>query len=200
LERRKHKRYNKRLKVSFGEKDFSSAGFTGNVSSSGLFIIATTNVKLGTRLHVQLEVEGKLLYQEGVIARIQQVPPELRSVVKGGFGFRFLTQRELLYEMMPNLAATAARVMSFDTAWKLGEVYDKELKRGGVFIWSDTTVPLDTIINVEFELGYANHSITLSAKVVTVVPNPDGKFGLACIFMDGPAAVQQFLPYLPKAG
>jgi hypothetical protein len=201
VERRKHKRYNKRLKLAFGEKDFSGGGFSGNVSASGLFIIASTLVKVGQRMHVQLEVEaGKLIFCEVVVARIHQVPPELRTVVKGGFGVRYLTQREMLHELMPNIGALAAKVMSFDTAWKLAEVYEKELKRGGVFIWSDNAVAVDSVIPIEFELGYANHTITLNAKVVTVVPNPDGKFGLACMFMEGPAASAQFAPYLPKAG
>lgn len=199
MERRRNKRYNKRLKIAFGEKDFSQSGFTGNVSSSGLFVIASTNVKVGQRLHVQLEVEGKHLYQEGVVARLNVVPPELRTVVKGGFGFRFLSQRELLAELIPSATNPQAKVLSFDTAWKLSELYEKELKRGGVFLWSDAPVAVNTIIPVEFELGYANHSFILQAKVVTVVPNPDGKHGLACIFMDGPqAAAAQFDPYLPK--
>lgn len=199
MERRKHKRYNKRLKVLFGEKDFSLSGFTGNVSSSGLFVIASLNVKLGQRLHMQIEAEGKSLYQEGVVARLNMVPPELRTVVKGGFGFRFLSQRELLAELIPSATNPLARVLSFDSAWKLAELYEKELKRGGVFLWSDTQVAVNTVIPVEFELGYANHTFTLQAKVVTVVPNPDGKFGLACIFMDGTqAAAAQFQPYLPK--
>ena len=200
MERRKNKRYNKRVKVLFGEKDFSQSGFTGNISSSGIFIIAAPNVKPGQRLHVQLELETRNLYQEVVIARVSMVPPELRTVVKGGFGCRFLTGREMLVEMLPNAGDPAARVMSFDTAWKLAETYEKEVKRGGVFLWSDTAVAVDTIIPIEFELGYANHAITLKAKVVTVVPNPDGKYGLACMFVDGAAAANQFLPYLPKTG
>jgi PilZ domain len=198
LERRRNKRYNKRLKVAFGEKDFTQSGFTGNVSSSGLFIIATTNVKVGSKLHLQIDVEGRPLYQEAMVARLNVVPPELRTVVKGGFGVRFLTQRELLAEMIPNAANAMTRVMSFDTAWKLAELYEKEIKRGGVFLWSDTQVALDTVIPIEFELGYANHAITLQAKVVTVVPNPDGKFGLACMFIDGAEVAVQFQPYLPK--
>jgi hypothetical protein len=199
VERRKNKRYNKRLKLAFGEKDLSGGGFTGNVSASGLFIISSPVVKIGQRMHVQLELDsGKLVYTEVVVARIHQVPPELRTVVKGGFGVRYLTQRELLHELLPNIGAMAAKVMSFDTAWKLAEVYEKELKRGGVFIWSDAAVTVDTVISIEFELGYANHTITLNAKVGTVVPNADGKFGLACMFMEGPAVSAQFLPYLPK--
>jgi hypothetical protein len=198
LERRKHKRYNKRLKVTFGEKDFAQSGFSGNISSSGLFIIATTTVKIGQRLHLQVEAEARAVYLEALVARINQVPPELRTVVKGGFGVRFLTQRELLSELVPNTSAPGAKVMSFDTAWKLSELYEKELKRGGVFLWSDTAVAVDSVVPIEFELGYANHAITLQAKVTTVVPNPDGKFGLACMFLDGPQVAAQFQPYLPK--
>jgi PilZ domain len=198
LERRKNKRYNKRIKVTFGEKDFSQTGFTGNVSSSGLFIIASTTVKVGQRVHLQLDAETRSIYLEAMVARINQVPPELRTVVKGGFGVRYLTQREVLSELMPNTASPSTKVMSFDTAWKLSELYEKEIKRGGVFLWSDNAVAVDSVIPIEFELGYANHAITLDAKVVTVVPNPDGKFGLACMFVDGAQVAAQFQPYLPK--
>lgn len=200
MERRKNKRYNKRLKLTFGEKDFAQGGFTGNISSSGLFVIASTTVKVGQRLHLQVETEARALYLEAMVARINQVPPELRTVVKGGFGVRFLTQREVLGELVPNTSVPGAKVMSFDTAWKLSELYEKEIKRGGVFLWSDNAVAVDSVIPIEFELGYANHAITLEAKVTTVVPNPDGKFGLACMFVDGPAVAVQFQPYLPKTG
>lgn len=117
MERRKHKRYNKRLKVTYGERDFSLSGFTGNVSSSGLFIIGAPNVKPGVRLHVRLEADHRSLFQEVIVARVAVVPPELRSVVKGGFGARMLSGRELLVEMIPSVGDPTTRVLSFDTAW-----------------------------------------------------------------------------------
>lgn len=200
MERRKHKRYNKRLKVTYGERDFSQSGFTGNVSSSGLFIIGAPSVRPGVRLHVRLEADHRSLYQEVIVARVAVVPPELRSVVKGGFGARMLSGRELLVEMIPSVGDPTTRVLSFDTAWKLAEVYEKEVQRGGVFLWSDSAIPVDTLIPIEFELGYANHSFTVKAKVVTVVPNPDGKFGLACTFVNGADVAAQLQPYLPKTG
>ena len=88
-----------------------------------MFVIASTVVKIGQRMHVQLEGEGRQQYNEVMVARIHQVPPELRTVVKGGFGVRYLTHRELLYELMPNVGTPSAKVLSFDTAWKLAELY-----------------------------------------------------------------------------
>lgn len=198
MERRRHKRYVKRVKVRFGDGDLSSNGFTANVSEGGLFIVATPSVKVGQRLHVQFDLAPRPDYTEVVVARLALVPPELRSAIKGGFGVRYLTPRELMADLVPSAGGARTHTIAYETAWALAQAYDKELRRGGVFLWSEQAETVDAVLPVEFDLVWANQAVQLNAKVVTVVPGPDGRHGLALMFVDGPSAANQFVHYLPK--
>ncbi len=217
-EKRRSKRHPRRLKVRFGEHQvagFPHVGITSDFSDSGLFVICTQRIAPGTRLHLEVTLQDeKPLYAEVVVARQVLVPPELRQVVHAGFGARFLTGPELVRELVPSLSAergAAARnagqasgppgaspprpppapapftqVYDSEPVWR--EAVEKELRRGGVFLWHTSAMANDTLVTVTFELRYAGRTLTLPARVVHSLPGADGRHGVALMFTEATAA------------
>ena len=57
MEKRKNRRHAKRLRVRFGEADFTQQGFSSDVSATGMFVQTLSIPKLGTRLQPE-EIMG----------------------------------------------------------------------------------------------------------------------------------------------
>lgn len=198
-EKRRSRRHARRLKVQFGESSatgFPHSGFTSDISATGLFVVSRQNPTPGTRLHLEVTLQGELpLYIEGVVTRHVQVPPELRQVVKAGFGVRFLLGAELMAELVPSLRGPIKDdpyLVTFDDepAWRAA--VDKDLKRGGVFVWTPMAVAQNTLVTVTFDLRFAGRQLAFEAKVVQSIPGADGRFGVALMFVDAPAAAAAF--------
>lgn len=178
----------RRLKVRLGEKaraGFPHSGLTSDVSASGLFVSTTANLVPGTRVHVEVTTaENQPVMVEGVVARQVIVPPELRSVVRPGVGVRFLTGTELMGELVPAIRDRAQVHFTYDSAPALREAWDRDLRHGGAFCWTDRAHPLNSILTVEIDLPFAGRRLAFEARVVHVVPDQKGKHGLAFMFLD----------------
>ncbi|MBX7100736.1 MAG: hypothetical protein K1X89_23690 [Myxococcaceae bacterium] len=191
MEKRRHRRYAKRFRVRYGETQLDKTGFSGDVSATGLFVMTNHQPKLGTRMHVEVGVEGdKVLYLEAVVARLAIVAPELRGVMKGGFGMRYLTGAELMAEMVPHLKDNKARlVLSYGTKEAFLAAYENELKRGGAFVFSLQEQKQDTILTLEVDCSFMGKVLAFEARVVHVAQAPDGRWGLGLMFLDPAAAM-----------
>lgn len=190
-EKRRSKRHARRLKVRFGESGsagFSHSGLTNDVSSTGLFVVTSANFKPGTRLHMEVTMPGEVgLFVETVVARQVIVPPELRQVVRAGFGVRYLLGTELMAELVPALSAPRRDDpfwLSFDEpeAWRAA--WEKELKRGGCFVWSSKPVAQNTIVKLTVDLRFLGRTLAFEARVVHAMPGADGRHGVALMFVD----------------
>jgi Tfp pilus assembly protein PilZ len=191
-EKRRHRRYGKRLKVRFGKEEFSFTGVTSDISITGLFVQTQKVPDLGARLHVELTTQdGKLLYSEGVVMRQAHVPPELRQVVKGGFGMRYLTGSELMSELVPQLQDAARVTIEYASAADFKAAYENELKRGGLFVWTPTPHTVNNILTVEIVLEFAQRRLAFDARVVHVMNEPT-RHGIALMFLDAAGAVAAF--------
>lgn len=196
-EKRKAKRHSRRLKVRFGEagsSGFPHSGLTNDVSSSGIFVVTSQTPNPGTRLHLEVTLHGERpLYMEGVVARLVKVPPELRQVVKAGFGVRYLHGAELMHEMVPATQAPKSDdpfVLTFDDedTWKAA--LEKEFKRGGAFVWCPKPVAPNSVVQLTIDLRYLGKRYQFDARVVHVMPGPDGKHGVALMFLENAMATQ----------
>jgi len=186
-EKRRARRFTRRLKVRFGEKGrpFSHSGLTNDVSATGMFVSTTTAVKPGTRLHVEVTTaEETLIFFEGVVARQVVVPPELRTLMRPGFGLRFLTGTELMSELLPGLKDQTHLQVVFDSVESFRDAWERELKRGGAFLWAEKAYPLNSIVTVEFDFAFANRRLAFESRVVHVVPDQQGRHGMAFMFLD----------------
>lgn len=194
MEKRRSRRHGRRLKVRFGEKGqgFTHSGITNDVSATGLFVLANQTPKPGTRLHVEVTLPGELLvFAEGVVARQVIVPPQLRQVVKAGFGLRYLTGAELMAELVPALSTVRPDdpfLLRYEDETQLHEAFEKELRRGGVFVWSARAVTLNSIVTVTFDLVFLEKRLAFEARVVHAMPGAEGKHGVGLMFVD-PGAV-----------
>jgi len=122
-----------------------------------------------------------------VVARQVIVPPELRQVVRTGFGVRYLLGNELMAELVPSLHAVRKEdpfclVFTEFTAWS--DAVEKQFKRGGAFVWSPRPVLQNTILTVTFDLRFLEMQLAFEARVVHVMPGPDGRHGVALMFVD----------------
>jgi Tfp pilus assembly protein PilZ len=189
-EKRKHKRYTRRLKVLFGEKDLTRSAFTQDVSGGGCFIITTQIPALDARVHVQLFLDNeRFLLFEGTVARHKLVPVELRQIEKGGFGLRFSVPQELVGEMVPAVGAAQASsnrfLLAFDSQEALRKSFEHELRMGGIFVRTDRKFERDAEVILELDLDFAGHSYEFAARVVHVSEGGGGAPpGLACVFKD----------------
>src|SRR5688572_24111680 len=95
MERRQHRRYVRRILVSFwvegNPKEYK--GYTTNVSLTGMFIASTHLPVKGSKVRVDIPDRGRL---EAVVVRVKQVPIELRRVQPAGFGLRFSSHAEVV--------------------------------------------------------------------------------------------------------
>lgn len=195
-EKRRAKRHARRLKVRFGEAGtagFTSSGLTNDVSATGLFVVTSTSPKPGTRVHLEVMMQGERpLYLEGVVSRQVIVPPELRQVVRSGFGVRFLQGAELMAELVP--AAQLAKqddpfALSYGDAAAWRDAWDKELKRGGCFVWSPRPLASNSLVRLSIRLEHLDRSLEFEARVVHAMPGADGRHGIALMFVDPVAAL-----------
>jgi hypothetical protein len=189
-EKRKHKRLSRRLKSRYGENELDHSAITGDVSASGAFIQSAHLPKLGTRLHMEFTSrDGFRAFVETVVARHVVVPVELRSIVKSGFGVRFVTFPELLPELLPELKSSSTVVVSYDTPLAFRAAWDAELHRGGVFLWSQTSPALNSLLTLQLELPYCSKRLTFDVRVVNIVTGPTGQQGTTLIFVDAAGAI-----------
>jgi hypothetical protein len=196
MEKRRSKRHARRLKVKFGEKGtatFPHSGLTNDVSATGLFVVTGQKPKPGTRLHLEVTLPGELpLFIEGVVTRQVLVPPELRQVVKSGFGIRYLSGTELMAEIVPAMSAPHKEdpfLLTFadEASWQAA--VEKDFRRGGLFVWTRKTVAQNMIVTVTFDLLFLQRQLAFEARVVHTNTGPDGRIGVAMIFVDAPAAI-----------
>lgn len=196
MEKRRARRHLRRVRVRYGEKGkgFTNTGLTNDVSASGLFVLANASPKPGARLHLELTLpDESQVYFEVVVARQVLVPPELRQVVKSGFGVRFLQASELVAELVPPMREAQKRedpfVLTFTEAATWKTAWEKEYCRGGVFLWCEQAVPVDAIVTLTFELRFLKRTLGFDAKVVHAAAGSDGRHGVALMFCDMTAAV-----------
>jgi PilZ domain len=185
-EKRQHRRIKRRLMVKFGERELSQSGFTGDISPTGLFIIASSTPPLDTRLHLQLFVEPeRYVFFEGEVRRHKIVPIELRSIERSGFGVRLLSPREVLNEALGQQLRTPRFELVYPTRALFQQAYERELRMGAVFVSTSKQLPRDTPVVLNFVLEFAGRVLELEALVAQAFPPGSGPMvGLALVFKD----------------
>ncbi len=164
-EKRQQRRYKRRLLVKYGEKDLSLTGFTGDVSVGGMFVTATGLLPLDRRVHLQLFVDtSRYLLFEGEVRRHKVVPPQMRTVERGGFGVRFLYPGEVLADALGKLGGRFE--MHYKTAEEFKAAYQRELRNGGLFLITPMQILRDTQVTLELCLDYAKKTFEVEATVV----------------------------------
>lgn len=198
MEKRKAKRHGRRLRVRFGgrgDEGFPHNGFTHDISASGMFVVTGHGVRPGERVHCEVSLpSGAPLFLEGLVARQVIVPPELRAVVRSGFGLRFLLGNEVLGELVPSQAASLAPqedpfCLAFHSAPEWRALFEQDLRRGGAYVWTDEPVENNSLVTVTFDLRFIKRQLSCEGRVVRAEPWPDGRTRHAVAFVDPVATV-----------
>ena len=199
-EKRQHRRIKRRLMVKYGEREFTQSGFTGDVSTTGLFIISASMPPLDTRLHIQLFVEPeRCVFFEGEVRRHKLVPAELRTLERGGFGVRLLTPREVLTSALDQELRIPHFEVNYATRATFQQAYERELRMGAVFVSTTRQLPRDAQVIVSLVLEFSARVVELEAQVVQVFPPQEGSgavVGLALLFKDRARAEALLRPWL----
>jgi len=159
MDRREDSRYPHRIQVRFwtGGIKKPSLGYTMNVSSSGMYITTNRVLPPRTRLRVELRSGNDPgLMVEAVVARAERAA---HQQFLNTMGVRFLTPRELVSELVPEIAATPPETPSrspegvyrvpFADHRQFLAAYRRDLSTGGLFVPTDEPAPLDAAVTVE---------------------------------------------------
>ncbi len=188
MEKRVSRRHSRRLRVRFGEADFTMQGFTADVSATGMFVQTSSIPKVGTRLHLEVTYDGEQrVFFEGIVARQKIVAAELRHVMKGGFGVKFLAAADLLAELVPQARSAGHVYLRYETQTAFAEAWKGELQRGGAFVWTERSHLPNSVVTVDVDLTFAGRHLALDARVMHVVPEKS-RSGLTLMFIDVGAA------------
>ncbi len=165
--------------MKYGENDLSLSGFTSDISTGGLFLSTTRLIPLDRRVHLQVFVgDGRFILFEGVVMRHKDVPAQLRTVERGGFGVRFLHVDELVGPLLPNAASRF--VLRYATREDFARAYEEQLKMGGVFLPTAGAFQRDDRVLVEMYLDFARENFELDATVVQIIEG--AVRGIAVVF------------------
>lgn len=166
-EKRQHKRFKRRYMVRYGEREPTHSGFTFDISRGGAFIVSPYRPPLDTNLHVQIFLDKEnSVYLEAQVRRHKVVPPELRSVEKGGFGVRFLLPDEVLAKVLVDSGDRLE--VRYTSAADLRRAYDKEFRHGGVFVPTDREFVRGADAVLAVHVDFARKVFEFDATVVHV--------------------------------
>lgn len=117
-ERRVHPRYPRRIEVRFWRQGEAQphSGFTMNISRTGIFLGTGFLLAPGERVRVEIVDLEKGFVAEGRVVRVHRVAQALRHVDQAGVGIRFLLPEELVEELLPAAARSAAAPLRAATA------------------------------------------------------------------------------------
>ncbi len=105
MEKRKHKRHQKRLFSRFGDAQSKNVGFTEDVSLEGLFIKTNAVLTSGTDIVIEVTLpDNRVVRLHGQVKWAKYAPPALmRHVKKTGFGVQLKESREEFHQLVQAL-------------------------------------------------------------------------------------------------
>lgn len=206
--RRDNRRVPRRLQVQFWKRGEvqANSGYTINVSPTGMFIGTNTPLPSGTRIRVEVFDEEHGFVVEGMVAHAAKVSPLLHTLRPSGMGVRFLTGSELIAPLMraQHGASSSAEVeimdgvcpVAFGSPDEFLEVWERDLRNGGLFIQTEHPAPLDLQLEVELVVpGAEGQALRFPARVVQRVPAGEGSpAGMAVAFADPGSVVSTLQP------
>lgn len=190
------KRYKRRFMVRYGERDLSHSGFTQDVSRGGAFIVSPYRPPLDSKLHLQIFMDKETsVYFEATVRRHKIVPPELRSVDKGGFGIRFLLPDEVLAEVLDEPGSGVE--VRYATPAELKLAYEREFRHGGVFVPSGRQLERGTELTLLMRLEFCSTTLEFASSVVHVYDGSQaGRRGIGLVFKDKKEVEEALASYL----
>jgi len=171
-ERRRHARVKMRLQVRFGPGDLAHAGYSQDISASGMYLQAGVIYPPGTILVLQIEYPDGALTKRGVIRWSRDLPPAFKRSLRCGMGVEFMEtgRAEKGPEpVRPVEAASPARPRKGTPP----DVSDEELDR-----WPTRRRQVSTLSGNTFEVHETEHRGAIYVRIFQL-PLTDGSHDAA---------------------
>ena len=225
MDKRQTPRYKRRIQLRFWSADDRNPrkGFTHNVSVSGMFIASTSPFKPGTRIFVEIPTTIEKLVLQAEVRNAARVDPMLQKVKPSGMGIRFLTVEELMAELLKlkkspideeiepaeeeaeaeaeesqELQGTVLAV-DFATPHDFANIYERDIKYGGLFIPTAEPVEEEDLVVVEFRFDWdSSTAVRVQASVIKKFAAAEGSAtgetvsGVGVAFSDPTSVTTQF--------
>ncbi len=105
--RRRHARVNQRVSCAIASGGQRYIGVCVDVSPQGVFVQTSAKLKPGTIVEIELGIgANETVRMQARVARAKLVPPELRSIAKGGLGFHVDLPPQEFLEFYARVART----------------------------------------------------------------------------------------------
>ena len=192
-ERRRTKRFRKRLKVRYWWGDFEGMGFTSDISDSGLLLETSKPIAIGTRVHIEVSHDDESFFGDVVIVREKRYPHQARSLFKPALGARFLKVTEVMgvgvgvgeekakgappqvqEEQAPAVPEHIPLQVDLRQAETLAEVYERDVKHGGLRVVTTEIPELQSDVEVPVLLPEPHTQIVCRGLVVKLFDDPPG--------------------------
>lgn len=173
-ERRGGERRRCRVRIKFWNDEIEASGFTADISSRGLFVETSKTLSVGTRLHLELELETGSFYAEAVVARALNAPRTAQPVVQAGLGLRLMDITEAIRAVAEQELLDKGLELDLRDLAKLATVYVRDIKRGGLFVPAEKPPDRDTSVTVRLLLPEPHEPIEIRGVVIHVMDNPSG--------------------------
>jgi Tfp pilus assembly protein PilZ len=199
-ERRGKERVKRRFIVRYGERELSHSGFTRDISRRGAFIVSLFQPQLDSNLHLQIFLDKeRSAYFEASVRRHKVIPPQLRSVEKGGFGVRFLTPHEILQRML--VQGGSGLEIIYAAPQDLKVAYEKEFRHGGVFVLTERKFQRGNDVLLSVRLDFAKRTLEFETSVVHVWANASqtAPRGVGLVFNDLKEVEAAIEPFVGKS-
>lgn len=199
-------RHPRRVQVRFWQEDDPSnsyVGYTRNISATGIFIATVHPVKPGEVLGIEFHGDDYDFRVRGQVVHSAKVSALLQSVRPSGMGVKFLDRSIELEKLLPADQAGAQgeqdqRVfpMYFPSAEELIEVYERDVKNGGLFVPTSRPAGMEEDVTIELHLPRPEDPVlTFDAKVVHLVGSgPSTGMGIA--FLDQDEVISRLSPVI----
>lgn len=184
-------RHPRRVQVRFwpeGEASSSYAGYSRNISATGMFIATVHPTKPGRVLEIEIQSDNGDFRVRAQVIHSAKVSPLLQAVRPSGMGVKFLDRSKDLEDLLPESEARkggekerAVFPIYFSSPEELIESYERDIKNGGLFVPSTRPASMDEAVTIELHLPRPEDPVlTFHARVVhRVGSGPDTGIGIA---------------------
>lgn len=163
------KRHSMRVRVRYWGDGFEGTGHTKNISTSGMLLEVSRFLEPGTRVHLEITMDGEPFVCEATVARVKRVAAQLRIMVKQSIGLHFLPPEWAVLRIVGDGADSdldGPLELDLRDYELLQDAYDRDIKHGGLRVYTSEKFGIDEDISVPVHLPEPHGTIDCLGTVV----------------------------------
>lgn len=183
-DRRKNKRYKRRMKARWWTDASEGTGFTVDASNSGLLIETGRPIEIGSRMHLELGLNQEVsFFAECLVVRKRTYPPQARALFKPAVGVRFVGLNEAVRELDERDGEASVGTQEqvhvplqadLRDRHHLAAVYERDIKHGGLMVETTELPEWNSEIELPVLLPEPHGMIRCRGIVVKLFDDPPG--------------------------